>query len=222
MGVSRDASGCWAAVGGCGCGAVRYEVSAPFVSASYCHCTRCQRRTGTAASAQARAAPGSFRVVRGEEHLRAWAPEGGFEKVFCVLCGSGVFSRPSADDWSTVGVRLGTLKAQQHGGRRRRHGERELGRVGVPRGGGPTRAGVEQVDQDVGAEMELGLDCEMPASRRAGTALKRLVQPPGKAEARARVRHSRSRMDVQPAVGDPATMCGGASSTSCSCATANS
>jgi hypothetical protein len=95
--------------GGCGCGAVRYEVTEPFLFASYCHCTRCQRRTGTAASPQARAAPGSFRMVQGEEHLRAWAPEGGFEKVFCVVCGSALFSRPGADDWSAVGVRLGTL-----------------------------------------------------------------------------------------------------------------
>ena len=67
--------------GGCGCGAVRFEISEPFASASYCHCTRCQRRTGTAASANARAAPGSFQVVAGEEHLRSWAPEGGAEKL---------------------------------------------------------------------------------------------------------------------------------------------
>ena len=33
--------------GGCGCGAVRFEVWKPFVSAAYCHCTRCQRRTRT-------------------------------------------------------------------------------------------------------------------------------------------------------------------------------
>ena len=39
--------------GGCGCGAVRFEVERPFVSAGYCHCTRCQRRTGSAASATA-------------------------------------------------------------------------------------------------------------------------------------------------------------------------
>ena len=43
--------------GGCGCGAVRYEISAPFVAALYCHCTRCQRRTGTGASANGRIAP---------------------------------------------------------------------------------------------------------------------------------------------------------------------
>jgi hypothetical protein len=40
--------------GGCGCGAVRFEVRAPLVSASYCHCSCCRRRTGTAASPQAR------------------------------------------------------------------------------------------------------------------------------------------------------------------------
>jgi hypothetical protein len=35
--------------GGCGCGAVRFEVAAPLGPARYCHCTDCQRRTGTAA-----------------------------------------------------------------------------------------------------------------------------------------------------------------------------
>ena len=31
--------------GGCLCGGVRFEIDEPLVSASYCHCTRCQRRT---------------------------------------------------------------------------------------------------------------------------------------------------------------------------------
>jgi hypothetical protein len=91
--------------GGCGCGSVRFEVREPFVSAGYCHCTRCQRRTGTAASVNARAAPGSFHVVAGDEHLRAWAPEGGAEKVFCGVCGSALFSRFG----ERIGVRLGAL-----------------------------------------------------------------------------------------------------------------
>ena len=93
--------------GGCGCGAVRYEVTAPFVSASYCHCTRCQRRSGTAASANARVQPGSVRVVAGEDELRGWAPEGGSEKLFCGRCGSALFARPPGGD--VVAVRLGTL-----------------------------------------------------------------------------------------------------------------
>jgi hypothetical protein len=96
--------------GGCGCGAVRYEIDQPLVSASYCHCTRCQRRTGTAASANGRTAPGSFRVVKGEEQLRSWAPEGGAEKLSCAQCGSAVFSRLAGDP-PTIGVRLGGLDA---------------------------------------------------------------------------------------------------------------
>jgi hypothetical protein len=94
--------------GGCGCGTVRFEVTAPFVSSSYCHCTRCQRRTGTASSANARAQPGSFHVVEGEEHLRGWAPEGGAEKLFCGVCGLALFSRSSSDP-PVIGVRLGAL-----------------------------------------------------------------------------------------------------------------
>jgi hypothetical protein len=94
--------------GGCGCGAVRYEITAPLVSAGYCHCTRCQRRTGTAASANGLTAPGAFRIVAGEDKMRAWRPDGGWEKWFCGDCGSALFSR-SPDDDSQVGVRLGTL-----------------------------------------------------------------------------------------------------------------
>jgi hypothetical protein len=94
--------------GGCNCGAVRFEVSAPLVSSVYCHCTRCQRRTGTGASANARVEPGSFRVVEGEDRLRAWKPESGAHKWFCGDCGSALFSR-SPDDPEQVGVRLGTF-----------------------------------------------------------------------------------------------------------------
>lgn len=94
--------------GGCNCGAVRFEVTAPLVSASYCHCKRCQRRSGTAASANAHPAEGSFRIVAGEDRLRAWRPPDGGEKWFCGDCGSALFSR-DPDDASKVGVRLGAF-----------------------------------------------------------------------------------------------------------------
>jgi hypothetical protein len=95
--------------GGCACGAVRYEVSEPFVSSNYCHCTRCQRRTGTASSANARTAEGSFRIVQGEDMVAGWDPGGGgFEKCFCSNCGSALFSR-NAQTGGEIGVRLGTV-----------------------------------------------------------------------------------------------------------------
>lgn len=94
--------------GGCNCGAVRFEVTSPLVTSTYCHCTRCQRRTGTGASVNARAEPGSFRVVAGEDRLRVWRPEVGAEKWFCGDCGSALFSR-GQDDHEEIGVRLGTF-----------------------------------------------------------------------------------------------------------------
>ena len=94
--------------GGCGCGAVRFEIDAPLVSAVYCHCTRCQHRTGSATAATGSVAPGSMRIVRGEEQLRGWKPEGGWEKVFCRGCGSALFTR-DPDDGRIRGVRLGSF-----------------------------------------------------------------------------------------------------------------
>ncbi len=91
--------------GGCLCGAVRFEVTAPFVSALYCHCTRCQRRSGTAASANARVSEDSFRIVVGEDRIRSFKPEDGAEKCFCVDCGSALFTRFPG----MIGVRMGTL-----------------------------------------------------------------------------------------------------------------
>ena len=94
--------------GSCGCGTIRFEIDAPLVGAAYCHCTRCQRRSGTAASASARIEPGSLRVVQGEMQLRAWAPEGGLEKVFCASCGSALFGR-FPDGGEIAIVRLGAI-----------------------------------------------------------------------------------------------------------------
>jgi hypothetical protein len=96
--------------GGCLCGGVRFEVDEPIVSAGYCHCTRCQRRTGTAASVQARIVPGSLRITAGEEFLRAFEPPDGWAKVFCSLCGSQLWSR-NPEDPDALGVRMGALDA---------------------------------------------------------------------------------------------------------------
>ena len=82
--------------GGCNCGAVRFEVTAPLVIASYCHCKRCQRRSGAAASASAHPAEGAFRIVSGDERLRVWTPDKGGAKWFCGVCGSSVFGRNPA------------------------------------------------------------------------------------------------------------------------------
>jgi hypothetical protein len=95
-----------AITGGCLCGGVRFELGVPPEHAGYCHCTRCQRRTGTAASAQARVDGRAFRLVAGEDLVWAWRhPEGGFEKCFCRECGAHLFSR-NPDDPTQMSIRL--------------------------------------------------------------------------------------------------------------------
>ena len=94
--------------GGCLCGGVRYEITASPYAVGYCHCTRCQRRTGTAASAQARVAPGSIRITQGEELVRTYAPPDGFPKCFCSSCGGALWSS-DPQTGEVAGIRLGTL-----------------------------------------------------------------------------------------------------------------
>jgi hypothetical protein len=93
--------------GGCNCGGVRFEVDAPLGHASYCHCTRCQRRTGTAVSAQVRIDASAFRLLSGSELVREWAPADGWPKCFCSACGSALWSRDPAG--TSMGIRLGAF-----------------------------------------------------------------------------------------------------------------
>jgi hypothetical protein len=92
--------------GGCLCGRVRFELEAPPTVAGYCHCTRCQRRTGTGSSAQARIDGRTFRMVSGAELVRGWRPpDRGFEKCFCTECGAHLFSR-NPDDPKQMSIRM--------------------------------------------------------------------------------------------------------------------
>jgi hypothetical protein len=90
------------------CGGVRFEVTEPLTVAGYCHCIRCQRRTGTAASISARVSPGSLRVVSGQELIESYVPPDGFQKLFCSRCGSALWSR-HPEDADVISVRLGAF-----------------------------------------------------------------------------------------------------------------
>jgi hypothetical protein len=95
--------------GGCFCGAVRYEVTQPFLRANFCHCSRCRKHTGAAASTQGRVPRDGFRLSSGEEHVKVYRPPGGgMAKAFCEVCGSSLFGG-SWPDGPEVSIRLGTL-----------------------------------------------------------------------------------------------------------------
>lgn len=94
--------------GGCNCGAIRFEVNEPLVYAYYCHCTRCQKRSGAAAAPGGVVAPGSFSIVQGEEALNNWNAGDGWDKWFCAKCGSHTHAS-NPDNPQLVSVRLGSF-----------------------------------------------------------------------------------------------------------------
>ena len=93
--------------GRCACGTVRFEVTKPFDTAGYCHCKRCQRRTGALWSENAIVDADGFRFTAGEDSVRTWEPEDGLPKSFCGICGGHVYAGDPAG--SLVVVRLGAL-----------------------------------------------------------------------------------------------------------------
>jgi hypothetical protein len=102
MTPSRDAP----LTGSCACGAVAFEVTAPFTTAGYCHCKRCQRRSGALWALNAQVPKDGFAIVRGRKRVRLWAPpDDGLPKAFCVECGGHLYS----DGGDVVGVRLGAV-----------------------------------------------------------------------------------------------------------------
>jgi len=94
--------------GGCLCGAVRFELTEAPRVAYYCHCTRCQRRTGTAASVSALFPPGALQILAGEELVRAYEPPSGAAKIFCSSCGGALWARNPSDP-DVVAIRLGAF-----------------------------------------------------------------------------------------------------------------
>jgi hypothetical protein len=92
-------------VGSCACGAVRFEVTAPFKTAGYCHCKRCQRRSGALWTLNAIVDTSAIRVLAGEEAIRSWHPGDGLPKAFCGECGGHLYS----DGGAIRGVRLGAV-----------------------------------------------------------------------------------------------------------------
>lgn len=97
-----------AITGGCLCGAVRYELTGPFLRAGHCHCARCRKHSGAAVGTQGRVRREDFHLRTGEESLRIYRPREGTAKVFCIWCGSSLFGG-SWPDGPEVSIRLGSV-----------------------------------------------------------------------------------------------------------------
>jgi hypothetical protein len=92
--------------GSCACGTVAFEITEPFVTAGYCHCKRCQKRSGAMWSANAMVPSAGLEITQGHDAIREWDPPGvGLPKAFCTNCGGHLWSVGA----EVYGVRLGAL-----------------------------------------------------------------------------------------------------------------
>ena len=78
--------------GSCLCGEVSYEVSGDLKGFMMCHCTRCQKASGSAHVANIFTAPENVKFTAGEDQIKRYdLPEPpAFGKCFCTNCGSVV------------------------------------------------------------------------------------------------------------------------------------
>ena len=80
------------ATGGCRCGTLRFEITAPPILSAACHCRGCQRMAGGAFSLSLAIPPEGFRVIEGE--TVPCGADHAFGHEGCPECLSWVFTRP--------------------------------------------------------------------------------------------------------------------------------
>jgi hypothetical protein len=94
--------------GGCQCGSVRYRVQGKPLALAVCHCTECQRQSGSAFG-MSLAVPGeSFRLLRGELKTFTTVCDSGRIKhcAFCPDCGTRIYHQGTEP---VMSIKPGTL-----------------------------------------------------------------------------------------------------------------
>ncbi len=96
--------------GGCQCGNIRYEVVGTPKQLLACHCTDCQRQSGSAFGMTLVVNEADFRLTQGEPKTFASKSDTGRAKLgaFCPECGTRIYHKI---EWrkGTVSVKPGTL-----------------------------------------------------------------------------------------------------------------
>lgn len=91
--------------GSCNCGAVSFSIKDPLPAMYQCHCSLCQKQSGTGSNAATIVHRDHFSWLSGESTIKQWRKRTGFSSHFCSDCGSPV-PNPVASDfmWIPVGL----------------------------------------------------------------------------------------------------------------------
>ena len=80
-------------IGGCACGAIRYETSGEPIFQNHCQCIDCQKRSGTGHGSYMTFGRRADMAITGEASTWRVASASGNEKIhaFCPTCGTPVY-----------------------------------------------------------------------------------------------------------------------------------
>lgn len=97
-------------MGGCQCGAVRYELRGEPVVLSVCHCLECQKQSASAFGMTLRVRREDFRLASGVPKYWSRPTDSGGTThcAFCPDCGSRVWHQ-AASDSPLVSIKAGSL-----------------------------------------------------------------------------------------------------------------
>lgn len=97
--------------GQCHCGFVTYEAEIDAEAISICHCTDCQRLTGSPYRVTASVPREAVRLTSNEPKLYTKTAENGRKRLqyFCPECGSPLFTTGTDEDADTWGIRWGSI-----------------------------------------------------------------------------------------------------------------
>jgi hypothetical protein len=102
--------------GACHCGQITYEAEVNPETVRVCHCTDCQKLTGTAFRAAIASLPGTFVLKSGTPKIYIKTAESGNQRAhaFCPDCGTPIFAAAPAPNPSTYGLRVGGIDQRAH------------------------------------------------------------------------------------------------------------
>jgi len=101
--------------GGCFCGAIAYEATVDPEQTSICHCTDCQRLTGTAFRVTVPAREENYRITKGTPKVYVKTAESGARRAqaFCAECGSHLYATSAGEGPKVYGIRAGTARQRE-------------------------------------------------------------------------------------------------------------
>lgn len=97
--------------GGCHCGNITYEADVDPEKVSICHCTDCQKLTGSAFRVTVLAPKAGFRLLTGQPKIYIKTADSGTQRAhgFCPDCGTPIFATQVTDP-QVYGIRVGTIR----------------------------------------------------------------------------------------------------------------